>query len=277
MWMIQLLCGVGLYADWRAIKAQLNSPAVSRMNYDSYIRDGRLCWTLTSNGYKYLTWNFVKFWAKSIGSKQAILILCADQPSYLFFQREGVPCKMAPTRLPDFGPGVVQFDTKNFHTLNLLKLQCLHEFAKDEKVRECVYLDGDIVIYKDFLADIGQRLQEHPLWFQCDEGIGCKGQDTCGNLCTGLIAFRHGTDPHLFLVNDRALWEKGGNMDQPYINQRINDLAAVAKALPQELYPNGRRLGTERPDALLQHYNHLVGNQKAAMMKRRGDWLIPQI
>ena len=248
------------------------------MNYDPYIRDGRLCWTLTSNGYKYLTWNFVKFWAKAIGSKQPILVLCADQPSYLFFQREGVPCKMAPTRLPDFGPGIVPFDTGNFHRLNLLKLQCLHEFAKNQKVRECVYLDGDIVVYKDFLADIGQRLQEHSLWFQCDEtALECAGETTCKEYCTGLIVFSHGVDPRIFHVNDGELWKKGGNMDQPYVNTRIKDYGVVAKSLPRDLYPNGKRLNLSRDTALLQHYNHMIGNQKAAMMKRRGDWLIQQI
>lgn len=244
------------------------------MNYERYIRDGRLCWTLTSNGYKYLTWNLYKTWT-AVHPPQPLLIFCADTPSYLFLQREGMPVVMAKKRLPDYGPGIVPICTQNFQTLNALKLSILADLARATAVQECLYLDGDIVIYRPFLEDLRSRLQESPLWFQCDErGLECSDVSGCPNLCTGLIAFRHGVDSRIFEVNDRALWEKGSSQDQTYVNQRLQDYAVAARALPRDLYPNGVRLGL-RAGAYLAHYNHLIGNQKVGMMKRNGDWKLP--
>ena len=66
------------------------------MNYTPYIREGLLCWTLTSNGYKYLTWNFVKHWTRV--STIPLLIVCADKPSFLFLRREGISCILVDKR-----------------------------------------------------------------------------------------------------------------------------------------------------------------------------------
>ena len=250
------------------------------MSYTNYIRDGRLCWTLTSNGYKYLTWNFYKSWSKA-HPEQPLLILCADTSVHLFFRREGVPAVLAKGRLPDYGPAIVQFGSSNFKTLNALKLQLLADFAKDSAIETCVYLDGDIVVYRPFLADIFTRLQEHPLWFQCDEQTReCTGFDAtgCPHVCTGLIAFRHGIDARIFQLTaqDQALWVKGSEQDQPYVNARIREFGIVAKTLPVADYPNGIRM-TQRSGAALLHYNYLVGNQKVGMMKRNGDWFVVQL
>ncbi len=251
------------------------------MNYAAYIRDGRLCWTLTSNGYKYLTWNLYKSWVSAHPS-QPLLILCADTSVYTFLQREGVPCRMANERLPDYGPGIVTFGTNQFRTLNSLKLRLLGHFAADAAVQTCLYLDGDIVVYKPFLEDLSARLQGDDaaaLLFQCDEPAAtCQDPAACPYRCTGFIAFRHGGfDPRIFKVDDRALWEKGAGQDQPYVNQRIADYGVASKTLPCDLYPNGMRQNHRGGAALMLHYNHMVGNQKIAAMKRAGDWSIAQI
>lgn len=247
------------------------------MNYDSYIRDGRLCWTLTSNGYKYLTWNMYKSWIVA-HPQQPLLVLCADTSAYSFLQREGVPCRMVKTRLPDYGPHIVTFGTNQFRNLNLLKLQLLAEFAADQRLDTCLYLDGDIVVYKPFLEDLEQRLEEHPLLFQCDEPAAtCVTPAACPYRCTGFLVFKRGVDARIFKVDDRALWEKGAGQDQPYVNQRIAEYGVAAMTLPHDLYPNGMRQRHRGAEALMLHYNHMIGNQKIAAMKRAGDWTIAQI
>jgi hypothetical protein len=244
------------------------------MDYERHIRAGRLCWTLTSNGYKYLTWNLYQSWTKA-HPEQPLLVVCADTSAYLFLRREGVPVIMASKRLPDYGPGIITFGTTFFRSLNALKLAILHEFMIDSRIETCIYCDGDIVIYRPFLNDIEERLQTCPLWLQCDEpAAACS--EPCPMLCTGLIAARHGVDPLIFRVDDRTLWEKGAGQDQPYVNERIRALSVSAKSLPGDLYPNGARLQM-RDGAFLAHYNHMYGNQKIGAMKRRGDWTIAQI
>jgi hypothetical protein len=254
------------------------------MKYQSHLRDGRLCWTLTSNGYKYLTLNLYKSWTAAI-PHQPLLVVCADAESHLFFQREYIPCVMATTRLPNFGPRIREFNSETFQRLNALKLECLAFFAKESSVRECIYLDGDIVVYKDFLPDMATRMETQPLWFQCDETSPvCSSPTACTSLCTGFIAFRHGIPAAIFELTDAALWKRGGSMDQPYVNERIRQLGVTAMALPADLYLNGYRGALNdavssrmRADAFLLHYNHMVGNTKVAKMRALGDWKIPAL
>lgn len=249
------------------------------MNVAPHIRDGRLFWTLSSNGYKFLTLNLLTMWRRAAGPH--IVVICADKPSLSFFRREGFAAIPAPTTLPDYGPEPIPIVAKLFAPLNRLKLDILAVLAADLAVQTCVYLDGDIAIYKDFSADIVSKLQEVPLLFQCDEREReCSGAP-CPNVCTGLIAFKHGVNPALFTVDDAALWAAGSKQDQPYVNARLVETGAMYAVLPRELYPNGARCAYTHSDperkaaAFLLHYNWRVGSAKRADMKRYGDWVIP--
>ena len=255
------------------------------MNYQRYIRDGLLCWTLTSNGYKYLTWNLAKMWSAVMS--QPLVIVCADKSSYSFLRREGVAAVILVEKLlPDFGHQIVPFGSKNFMALNRLKLRLLKGFADDAAVERCVYLDGDIAVYKNFLGDIEERLKQAPLWLQCDEQQreGCAADisgSICTWACTGLIAFRHGTDPRIFHI-DEALWTGPCQaQDQPWVNKRMAEYGVEFHSLPRNLYPNGARAAfthsdpARKEEAFILHYNYRVGESKRADMKRFGDWKLP--
>lgn len=250
------------------------------MNYSSYMYDGLLCWTLTSNGYKYFTWNFVKHWRLNCASVP-LLIVCADKPSHQFLHREGIPCILVDQGVLDYGINVMQFGTKPFSMLNRMKLRLLNIFANDPLVKRSVYLDGDICVYKKFLDDINRRLNLVPLLLQCDENERenpCS--EPCQNLCTGLIAFVYGHDNGIFKINDEAVWQQRPE-DQVWVNYMLKKTGTPYSSLPRELYPNGVRLThiKKHPEllekALLSHYNYRVGNSKKLDMKRYGDWLLP--
>ncbi len=252
------------------------------MKYESFLKSGCLAWTLTSNGYKFLTWNFYLHW-KHTCPNHPILILCADKPSYNFFLREGIPCRIIDDTLPDFGSNIVRFGSTNFMTLNRLKLRLLNIFSKDSNIQTCIYLDGDIAIYKNIVEDLQARLQNDPhgLLFQCDENShDCSGKPNCPNVCTGVIAFRHGCDGGIFVIDNEALWNKKPE-DQVWVNGKLQLQHVPYNVLPRDLYPNGI-LGTfihSNPDfksvAFLLHYNYRVGETKVTDMKRFGDWLLP--
>jgi hypothetical protein len=248
-----------------------------------FVKDGCLAWTLTSNGYKYLTWNFALWWKESCPG-QPLLIVCADTPSFQFLTREGIRCVRMPELLADFGPQVVPFGSRQFATLNNTKLSLLNTFAKDERVQHCIYLDGDIIVYKNIVEDLRRRLEGGAEFLvQCDEQVqSCTAtaETGCPNFCTGLIAFRHGAEKGCFRITDSARW-KAKPEDQVWVNWSARELGVAVTVLPREDYPNGARLTlTKTTEGLLEkafclHYNYRVGTAKQADMKRFGDWRLP--
>ena len=251
------------------------------MSLDSYIKNGRLCWTLTSNGYKYLTWNFVLHWRKA--TKHPMLVICADRASYSFLQREGISCVLAGDVLPDYGPTVVPFGSRNFSTLNRMKLYYLAEFARRPEIQECCYLDGDVIVYADFLDGVFGGLEFGQLALQCDEQKPyCSKQEgaNCPNGCTGVILFKHGLDPSVFTITNESEWQKQPE-DQVWVNTQIQKLGIQWVVLSREGFPNGARAAMTKKSpelsglAYVLHYNYRVGDIKKTDMKRYGDWLLP--
>lgn len=254
------------------------------MKYDSYIRDGFLAWTLTSNGYKFMTWNFVLHWRRAVPG-HPILVVCADKPSYQFLQREGVTCVLADQIVQDFGPQIVPFGSKQFATLNRMKLVLLAGFARDEAVKQCLYIDGDCIVYKNIVQDIRERLTDGAsFWMQCDEqtpdACSSSTEEGCPNYCSGVIAWNHGADGGVFPITDEQVWSAKPE-DQVWVNHQIRTLGVKVRSLPRTLYPNGARLrlthlsAEYKGDAICLHYNYRVGKVKEADMKRYGDWLLP--
>lgn len=255
------------------------------MKYERYVKDGCLAWTLTSNGYKYLTWNFALMWQRAKCSAP-LMVVCADKPSYQFLSREGISCVLWDNFLSDFGPQVVPFGSRQFSTLNRVKLALLNTFAGDPAVQQCLYFDGDIAIYKDVVSDIRARLAESSkdVLCQCDEKPKECSADSeqaipCPNFCTGVVAYKHGGDGGIFKITDEALWAAKPE-DQVWVNDAAKRLGVSVAILPRELYPNGARcsLTHSTPElkmsAFLLHYNYRVGGTKVADMKRFGDWLL---
>jgi hypothetical protein len=251
------------------------------MKYSQYIRDGFLAWTLTSNGYKYMTWNLAIQWSKHVKGVP-LCIVCADKPSYQFLQREGISCILWDTALADFGPQIVPFGSRQFSTLNRLKLKLLDLFANDEQVNQCLYLDGDIAVYKDIVGSIKGFLEHEPLWMPCDEqSFECStGLHSCPNVCTGLVAWNKGADKGIFKITDEELWSKKPE-DQVWVNIALHRIGLPYGTLPRDLYPNGARVTKTHTDPALKekavclHYNWRVGDSKKIDMKRFGDWHLP--
>lgn len=224
-----------------------------------------------------MTWNLFLGW-KQAECHIPLCILCADRPSYSFLQREGVPCLLLESLMADFGPQIVPFGSRQFSQLNRLKLSLLHRFALDSEIRQTLYLDGDIAIYKNIVSDIQSRLAEKQFWAQCDEKQqDCSDEIQCPNFCTGLLAWCHGADKGCFQITDEQLWAQKPE-DQIWVNGSSRRLGVDVSILPRDLYPNGARLSLTKttPDlcekAICLHYNYRVGDSKKADMKRYGDW-----
>jgi hypothetical protein len=252
-----------------------------------YLTDGTLVFTLSSNGYKFLTLNLVMH-LRALKIPWKLCVVCADAPSFIFFRNQGVPCLRTSSALPDFGPDVSPIGTRNFQTLNLKKLELLTAFSSDPNIRHGIYMDGDIVPYSNFLPDILQRLQAPgapPIYLQCDEQtrVDCTGNPGCPNGCTGFIAWSHGVDTRIFTVKgEEALkaWRTHPE-DQAFVNTMMRSIGMPVMTLPRNLYPNGSFASLfgdgslKKRDAFLLHYNYMVGAAKQRRIKNNGDWLLP--
>jgi hypothetical protein len=250
------------------------------MKIQSFLKDGFFAWTLTNNGYKYITWNLAESW-KRAGCSARLCVVCADKPSYQFLTREGVSCVLMETLLPDFGTQVVPFGSKQFSQLNRIKLKLLHTFAQNPEIQQCLYLDGDIAVYKDIVADIRAKLAVAQFWAPCDEQPAecTRGDGPCKNVCTGFLAWNHGADKGCFEITDSAVWQANPE-DQLWVNYSVKERGIEVSVLPRDEYPNGARLTLTKqtPDlrekAMCLHYNYRVGESKIYDMKRFRDWLL---
>jgi hypothetical protein len=252
------------------------------LNVKSFLRDKTLVFTVTSDGYKYLTWNLQKYLEKL---NIALCILCLDKESNDFFNR----IAMIPSRLYGLdGPHVQHksptlFGSTAFKRMNRMKLKALQELSQHPDVEILLYLDSDIAVFRDPLPAVTTALQETPLWFQCDEKqeavFVCSRVDHCPNACSGVIAM-HLTDETRPLFHKLYTVEEGWKEavgDQDYINERTQRFQIPYKTLPRDTFPNGVFLTDNRfrqGDPILLHFNYVIGNDKKRFMKNKDCWLL---
>lgn len=245
-------------------------PSKHQMNVARFLDKGTLVWTLTTSGYKYLTLNLYRHLEKA-GCPWKLAIVCADRDSYVFFQGQGISCLLYPVSSIAH-PSLLLFGSKSFEQINLIKLEVLNAFANTPEIQRCIYMDGDIVVARDFVPDILGRLEQTPLLFQCDEQTTCS--NPCTNCCTGLIAWSQGADQGIFKMDNKALWLIKPE-DQVWVNRKLATIPYAA--LPRNLYPNGTFTSAPPEAMFLIHYNHLVGTTKILKMKRNDHWIIPYL
>lgn len=248
------------------------------MNPEPYLHNGTLVCTMTTNGYKFLTLNLLKTLERAKAPWRLVVVAC-DKESYIFFKREGYATLQYPNASHTNEMQISRWGSPSFQKYNFMKLFLLNSFAKNPAVKRCIYIDGDIVVFRDFLPDIVERLEKSPekVLIQCDEKLpGECTKEGCPNCCTGFIAWAHGGDQGIFDVKDRAKWNENPD-DQVWVNHQLRGRGIPHETLPRELYPNGAYIPTIRdlPDAFFLHFNYRVGNAKIAEIKKLGEWIIP--
>lgn len=254
------------------------------LNLSPFIKDKSLIFTVTSDGYKYFTWNLYQYFQK-VKPSVPLCILCLDRESNDFFNR----IAMIPSRLYLMeGPHLEHkqpalFGTTPFKRMNRVKLRALQELSQHPDIETLVFLDSDIALFEDPLPDLTEHLKESPLWFQCDEAsetsFECSNTSQCSNACTGVIAMRLTEESRpafqkLYLIDET--W-RAATTDQDYINGRLKDFSFSWKTLPRTRFPNGIFLRENRykeGSPVLLHFNHIVGMDKKRFMKKQECWLL---
>jgi hypothetical protein len=247
-----------------------------------FIHEGKIVWTMTTNGYKFYTLNLIA-WLRKVGVPWKLCVICCDSESYIFFRREGIPCISYETATNKGQQRIAAFGTEDFAKWNKKKVELLKWFSENSKglgITHTLYLDGDIVVQRDPWHVLeGVWASGAPdFLFQCD-CVGTEDHSGCGVICSGVIAERIG-DSHTLYEFEQEGWLAAAKQDQGYIGTRLRTLGIPYKTLERRLWGNGEwqksgRWREEFPDWVLLHYNYRVGDTKKAAMKSFGHWLIP--
>jgi hypothetical protein len=254
------------------------------LNLNSFIKDKTLLFTVTSDGYKYLTWNLYLSLQK-VSPNIPLCILCLDKESSDFFNRIALlPSRlflMGGTHIDHKSPTV--FGSPSFKRMNYMKLKALQELSQRLDIDTLVYFDSDIFVFRDWLPSIQESLDIAPLWFQCDEApaFTCSDLDSCGNPCSGVIAMKINEDTRpvfqkLYHVEEG--WKEAVG-DQDYIYNRMKKMGLPYKTFSREIFPNGIFLSNNRfhhSNPVLLHFNYVTGNDKKRFMKNKDCWLLKE-
>ena len=254
------------------------------LNLDSFLKNNTLVFTVTSDGYKYFTWNLAKN-LHQIGFPNPLCILCLDKESFDFFNRIAMlpakPFFLEGARIEHKSPAL--FGTTPFKRMTRMKLKALQELSQRLEIEKLVFLDSDIYVFQNFLPFFEEHLSQHFLWFQCDEArkgdFTCSDISKCTNACTGVIAMNLTDESRPLLNRLYSISEKWKEAltDQDYVNTRMKDLEIAYKTFSREKVPNGVFLSENRykeGNPLLLHFNHVVGMDKKRMMKNKDCWII---
>jgi signal peptidase I len=255
-------------------------------SYKGFINNDFLVWTMTTNGYKYLTLNLVESLKKAkISWYASLMVICVDRDSYTFMRSMNIPCVYyKPKAEVIIGTQPSQFGSQTFMTFNKIKLDLMEEIRvkAPEQVKYITYMDGDIVVFRDFIPYIRQKfidLSNNLLFFQNDDLYGVP--NTRANGCTGFFSLKRTFMIQIqspFYVNDLNLW-KEIREDQIWVNNKIVEYKIPFDYLERELFPNGPYVknGAWRNKAselYLIHYNYIVGTDKVNFMKRLKHWFL---
>ena len=250
------------------------------MNIDKFIYEDTLVWTMTTNGYKYFTLNLVES-LKKCGIKWKLMIVCVDKESYNFMLSMNVPAiYIKPDVTVLVGTEPSQFGSNTFMTFNKIKLDLLEKIRVEapDSVKYITYMDGDIIVFKDFVPHIKQKfvdLSNNVLLFQNDDLYGVP--NTRANGCTGFFTLkRTKLEKSPFLVDNINLW-KETREDQVWVNKKIVEYNIPFNYLERDLFPNGpyvKNGAWRKSDPYLIHYNYIIGSDKKNFMKRLKHWFI---
>jgi len=247
----------------------------------TFVKEGKIVWTMTTWGYKFYTLNLLKWLKTEANVRWTLCIICCDKESWDFFRRERIPCVLWKTLQKNTDSSVTPFGCNHFRTLNRVKLEILDWFSEqaEELCDYSLYLDGDIVVQKDPWQYILPILQIYPYAFQCD----CSHleehtpETPCKAPCSGVIATNHSASVKGLYKMDEALWDASEGQDQPYITTRLNMLDIPYTTLNRSKFGNGiwqQSLRWNQEPWVLLHYNHRVGDTKKNAMKHFHHWKV---
>ena len=221
--------------------------------------------TLANKGYIKYTKNLINSINKN-NIDLNLFIYTMDQHSFNYFKKlnqnvfliEGLNTKkFLKQNSPEFGNYMLE------------KIKIIHQAL--QTFESVIYLDGDIVIKKNFLNHLSHYEKDYDLLIQDDKN---PKKPHIEYLCAGFMKINSNTKTVNFFDSKNISKEMimTGLHDQQYINENKNKLNYFK--LPLDLYPNGAHfyLNHDSIDPYIIHFNYVIGNEKRKLMKKYGEW-----
>ena len=167
------------------------------------------------------------------------------------------------------GKKYLKQDSKDFGTYMLQKLKIIHQSLLSHE--EVIYLDGDIVIKKNFLDNLNLIGENYDLLIQDDMN---PKKPHIEYLCAGFMKIKSNKKTLEFFnpknIPDELIMK--GLHDQEYIN--VNKHMLNYLKLPLEHYPNGAHFynNSAEIDPYIIHFNYVIGKKKKKLMKVYKEW-----
>ena len=229
--------------------------------------------TFTSSSYNDITKNL----SKSIEVNNVnfnLNVFCLDKESYEFnfpkntnlilFDNDPLEIlqqdEIMPQRHDSFGDVMLKKFEVIFESLNQFEY--------------VIYIDGDIVVKKDFLDYISKFINKNEMIFQNDKR---PSKPYLTNLCAGFMIITSNDKTKKFFDPKSGAYEEFKNYlthDQTYINKKKDEFEYFI--LPLNKFPNGPHFYSyhEILDPYIVHFNYIQGEEKIAKMKKLNHWYV---
>lgn len=188
--------------------------------------------------------------------------------------------RLIPSGLDPGSDSQIVYGTQAFKTICFDKLRVIADALKTADV--VMWLDGDVVVRDNFtsvLQNIARLMEEHDthIAMQCDCSYDqCEGPHSCW-MCAGVMILRR-TPTVLGMLTEvppEIMTSDAYAHDQDYVNWFCGTHRVRRAMLPRDLFPNGVFVNARAipSNAVLVHYNHMVGTEKLHRMKENGHWI----
>jgi len=228
--------------------------------------------TLTNKGYIEYTNNLLSS-IKQNKINIDLSIYTLDTVSYDYFSNINVRTKLIDSS--SYNEEFSEFELQNssdFYKIVYFKFFCLNDLLKSSKF--VLFLDGDIVIKKDFSKKIYEMIDKSDFIAQSNKS---PHDDNIDEINSGFMLFRSNKKVLKYINPDRFSLKKFSKFkfhDQTYINNIKSKFDY--KLLDLDDFPNGAHFKKykDRLDPYIIHYNYILGHEKKNQMISDGNWYL---
>ena len=225
--------------------------------------------TFTSSGYIDLTENLLQS-IRQNNVNLDLIVYALDKEAENHFLKKDVKVEYIKSDEAISKELMKQSDS-DFGELMLKKFYIIHKnLITNENV---LYVDGDIVIKKDFNDYFINLMEKYEIIFQNDKR---PSKPNLINVCAGFMLIKSNNkiikffDPNK--VPKKVINYK--THDQTHLNKSLNKFKY--KILPLDSFPNGPFFYSNYSniDPYIIHFNFIIGEDKISKMKELNEWYI---
>tara|TARA_B100001057_G_C22736907_1_gene906176 strand:- start:208 stop:921 length:714 start_codon:yes stop_codon:yes gene_type:complete len=227
--------------------------------------------TFTNEGYIEYTHNLLASIIKN-SVEIDLKIFTLDENSFNYFNKvhKNVELLKDSSTFSNF----LDQKSERFGQLMIKKFECIFKsLSSSEKV---LYIDGDIVLKKNFINSLIRIMDKNSLDFIFQDDKNPKKPNLI-NVCAGFMLINSNKKTLKFFDPESLKIEKivkYRTHDQTHINRNLSKFKY--RVLPLHQFPNGPYFydNYEKIDPAIVHFNYILGHEKIERMKLLQEWYL---